>query len=72
MSFSAPSATALLRSALISTDEAFRGRVREIVRPERGIAPPLELTVPFTELGDGHLKALREAAPEVIFLDLGA
>ena len=72
MSFSAPVSTApLLRSALISTDDAFRARVREIVRPERGIAPPLELSVPFTDLGDGHLKALREASPEVIFLDVG-
>lgn len=72
MSFSVPNQAApLLRSALISTDDAFRARVREIVRPERGIAPPLELSVPFTDLGDGHLKALREASPEVIFLDVG-
>ena len=72
MPFAAPpTAASLLRSAVISTDEAFRARVREVALPERGVAPPLEIHVPFNELGDGHLKALRDASPEVIFLDVG-
>ena len=72
MAFPSPTPSApLVRSALISTDTEFCARVREVVQPARGIAPPLELTVPFTDLGDGHLKALREASPEVIFLDVG-
>lgn len=73
MPIPAPSSAApLLRSALISTDAEFRARVREVVQPDRGIAPPLEIFVPFNELGDGHLKSLRETKPEVIFLDVGA
>ncbi len=60
-----------IRSALISTDEAFRAAVREVVRPDLGLALAVEVTVPFTQLGDEHIGELRNASPELIFLDLG-
>jgi len=60
-----------IRSALISTDEGFREAVREVVRPDLGLALSVEIRVPFIEIGDGHIAELRDANPELIFLDLG-
>lgn len=61
----------VVRSALISTDEAFRAAVREVARPELGLALPAEIDVPFTRIGDEQLARLRDAEPELVFLDLG-
>ena len=62
-----------LRSAVISTDEAFRATVREVLqRPGHSIGVALELNVPFTQFGDGHLRDLRGVDPELIILDLEA
>ena len=60
-----------IRSALISTNEGFRQAVREVVRPDLGLALSVEITVPFVEIGDGHIAELRDTNPELIFLDLG-
>jgi pilus assembly protein CpaE len=63
--------TSPIRGAVISTDDALRATIREVVqRPDRGIAISLELNVPFTQFGDGHLRDLRGVDPELILLDL--
>lgn len=63
--------TSMIRAAVISTDESFRTVVREVLgRPERGVALGLELTVPFTQLGDANLRDLRSADPELVILDM--
>ncbi|MBW3629641.1 MAG: AAA family ATPase [Gemmatimonadetes bacterium] len=60
-----------IRSAVISTDEAFRATVREVLqRPDQTIGVALELNVAFTQFGDGHLRDLRSVDPELIILDL--
>jgi pilus assembly protein CpaE len=65
--------TSPIRGAVISTDEAFRATVREVLqRPDRTIGVALELNVPFTQFGDGHLRDLRGVDPELIILDLEA
>lgn len=61
----------VVRSALISTDESFQAAVRDAVRPELGLALVTEIAVPFTRLGDEQLARLRDAEPELVFLDLG-
>ena len=62
-----------IRGAVISTDEAFRALVREVLqRPGHNIGVALELNVPFTQFGDGHLRDLRGVDPELIILDLEA
>ena len=62
-----------VRAAVISTDEAFRATVRDVLqRPGHDIGVAVELDVPFTEFGEGHLRDLRGADPDLIVLDLEA
>lgn len=60
-----------IRSALISTDDGFRAAVRDAVRPDLGLTLAVEVTVPFTQIGDEHIARLRDLDPELVFLDLG-
>ncbi len=58
-------------SALISTDSAFREVLAQTLGEQgRGIALGVEIAVPFIQIGDVQLRQLREASPEVIFIDL--
>lgn len=60
-----------VRSALISSDPDFQDVVRELGRgPERVLHVAAEVTVPLSEIRDPQLATLRQAAPEMVFLDL--
>jgi len=59
------------RCAILSTDGGFRSTAAEVFRrPGRNLQVALELTVPFTQLGDEQLAQLRAADPELVVLDL--
>jgi pilus assembly protein CpaE len=59
-----------MRSAVISTDSAFRQAVRGAVGNGSGLRVDLEIAVPLTEIGDSQLDELHQLDPVVIFLDL--
>ncbi len=60
-----------IRAALISTDAAFREMARQVVPgPDVGVLLGMELSVPFAEVGEQELKALRGSEPDLIVLDL--
>jgi len=60
-----------IRAALISTDAAFREMARAVVPgPDVGVLLGIELAVPFAEVGEHELKALRGSEPDLIVLDL--
>jgi pilus assembly protein CpaE len=61
----------IIRSALFTTDHAFRETVREALRaPDHGVMLALEIAVPFTQCGNEQLQALRQADPQLVILDL--
>jgi len=61
----------ILRSALISTDAAFRDTVKQVLHGfDRGVTLDIELPVRFTAFGDEHLRTLRNVDPDIVFLDL--
>jgi pilus assembly protein CpaE len=60
-----------VRTALLSTDRAFRDLVRDVVAAEAGWATvALEVAVPFSAYGDEQIRALRQLRPDLIILDL--
>ncbi len=60
-----------MRLALVSTDARFRDRVREsIVEGGWGYKVALELTQRFEDFGDEQVRALRQASPDLLVIDL--
>ena len=63
--------TAMIPCAVISADNAFRDALRRALSAARqSLTVTAEITVPFTSIGDGELKKLRDAAPACVFVDL--
>jgi pilus assembly protein CpaE len=60
-----------LRLALVSTDARFRDRVREsIVEGGWGYRIALELSQRFEDFGEEQVRALRQASPDLLVIDL--
>jgi pilus assembly protein CpaE len=60
-----------IRSAVVSTDPAFRDFIRHNLGPQAGVAGGFtEITVPYRELTEDQLSTLRQAGSDVIVLDL--
>ncbi len=60
-----------LRAALISTDDAFRDQLRELLADgELGISLRLEVPERFAEYGEEQVQALRQLNPELVVIDL--
>jgi pilus assembly protein CpaE len=58
-------------SVVISTDAGFREALKRALAASRQpITVAAEITVPFTAVADQQLKALREAKPVIVFIDL--
>jgi pilus assembly protein CpaE len=61
----------VISGAVISIDASFRALLARVLsEPGRSFAIGAEITTPFIDIGDQQLLRLREARPEVIFLDL--
>ena len=56
--------------ALISTDADFRRRLADLLPRLGTTRVVLELAEPFTKITDAHLDRLRQAGPDVVFVDL--
>ncbi len=61
-----------LACAVISTDSAFRERMKEVLVEEPEVELRLVLEDSFTRIMDPQLKALREVAPDLVFVDLSS
>ncbi len=60
-----------LRIALVSTEARFRDRVREaLVEGGWGFKIALELSQRFEEFGEDQVRALRQASPDLLVIDL--
>jgi pilus assembly protein CpaE len=60
-----------LTAVLISPDRALREELRQaFLASARGISVALEIEAPFQEISAEHLKALRQADPDIVLLDL--
>jgi pilus assembly protein CpaE len=60
-----------IRTALISSDRAFREMVKDVFLSHEGwTAPALEITGQFDNIGEEQVRALRQLRPELVFLDL--
>ena len=60
-----------LRAALISTDDAFRDQLRELLADgELGVTLRLEISERFAAYGEEQVHALRQLNPELIIIDL--
>ena len=57
-------------AAVISPDADFRDSLRSILSEERNLHVAVEISVPFPEIADPELEKLRNAGPELVFLDL--
>jgi pilus assembly protein CpaE len=58
-------------SVVISMDAGFREALKRALATSRQpITVAAEITVPFTAVGDQQLKALRDAKPVIVFVDL--
>jgi pilus assembly protein CpaE len=60
-----------IRVAIISTDVRFRDRLREALSESgRGFRIALELSVRFGDFGEEQIRAVRQAAPDLLVVDL--
>ena len=60
-----------IRVGIISTDVRFRDRLREALSESgRGFRIALELSVRFADFGEEQVQALRNAAPDLLIVDL--
>jgi len=60
-----------LRVAIISTDIRFRDRLREALSESgKGFRIALELSLRFADFGEEQIRALRQAAPDLLIVDL--
>ncbi len=60
-----------IRTAVISTDAAFRSTVRDVVPgPDIGVTLASEISAPFAQMGEQELQTLRHSEPDLIILDL--
>ena len=60
-----------LRAALISTDEAFRDQLRELLAEgDLGVSLRLEIPERFAAYGEEQVHALRQLNPELVVIDL--
>jgi len=60
-----------IRVAVVSADEAFRTQAREVLGdPDLGTSLDLELSVRVEAFGEDDLRTLRQAAPELVVLDV--
>jgi pilus assembly protein CpaE len=60
-----------IRTALISSDRAFREMVKDVFLSQEGwTAPALEITAHFDAFGEEQVRALRQLRPEVVILDI--
>ena len=60
-----------LRSAIVSNDAALRNAIKQVVQgSDRGVTVEAEIAVPLTSFGDEQLRTLRNANPDLVFLDL--
>ncbi len=58
------------RSAIVTTDDALRDRLRAALRAHPQVDAPLEIVTPLTELAEAQLRRLQELDPELVLLDL--
>jgi pilus assembly protein CpaE len=64
---------AAISSALISSDEGFRALLQQALQNrERSIRVTADIGASFAEITAEHLASLREAAPDLVFLDFGS
>ncbi len=71
VSKSAPTGTGRLTAAVISATKGFADEVRsELTEAGHQLSVGMVITQPYTEIDDSHLERLREARPDVTFLDL--
>jgi pilus assembly protein CpaE len=60
-----------IRTALISSDRAFREMVKDVfLAHEAWTAPAIEIAAPFSALGENELRSIRQLHPEVVVLDV--
>lgn len=60
-----------IRVAIISTDVRFRDRLREALSESgRGFRIALELSVRFGDFGEEQIRAVRQAGPDLLLVDL--
>ncbi len=60
-----------IRVAIISTDVRFRDRLREALSESgRGFRIALELSVRFGDFGEEQIRAVRQAGPDLLVVDL--
>jgi pilus assembly protein CpaE len=62
-----------IRTALISSDRAFREMVKDVFLSHEGwTAPALEITAHFETFGEEQVRALRQLRPDLVILDIEA
>jgi pilus assembly protein CpaE len=62
-----------IRSAIVGSDAALSDSLRRLLaNPELGVVVELEIAEPFTSIAEGQLTALRQAKPDLLFLDLNS